>query len=180
MALRKKKSKRKPAVCFAPGGEPHSNCQNKPFSDDANFPSPAQRNIWIGYRNDMNRSYNGCMTFGHVLAQAESKVMVSENSTQTELCERFPGTTISGSRDNNDDIFQQLQQGKRAFREATCADVACETGPEPELLQMEWIPVKSSATNAEVFVSTPTYVSHTRLNQMNSSSDMSSNCRAVR
>jgi hypothetical protein len=45
---------------------------------------------------------------------------------------------------------------------------------------MEWIPVKSSATNAEVFVSTPTYVSHTRLNQMNSSSDMSSNCRAVR
>ncbi|KAG9730641.1 hypothetical protein KCU73_g11799, partial [Aureobasidium melanogenum] len=52
-----------PFVCFAPEGELHSDCQNEPFSNDATFHTDDTNKIWIGYRNDLDTSYNGNMTF---------------------------------------------------------------------------------------------------------------------
>ncbi|KAI4732844.1 hypothetical protein E4T50_16597 [Aureobasidium sp. EXF-12298] len=154
------RQKQKPPVCFAPEGESHSGCQNEPFSDDANFPSHEQRSIWIGYRNDLDRSYNGGMTFRQILAQAEtnlSRAMKLENATdRTRMCEAFPGIAIQ-ERNADDDILRQLQQGTRAFNKANCASATCKLGAEPELLQMEWISIKSTGT--EAFVSVPINIS---------------------
>jgi hypothetical protein len=141
-----------PYVCFAPDGEPHSNCQNEPFSNDATYSENEQSKIWIGYRNDLNASYNGGMTFGAVLAQARSNLSQAmkarPNSTKrAQWREAFPDFATKATGD----VPQQLQQGKRAFRTATCPSTACKYPAEQ--LQIEWISIKSSVTKTEVFVS---------------------------
>lgn len=143
-----------PYICFASEGEPHSSCQNEPFSNDAISHEHGHSKIWIGYRHDLNTSYNGGMTFGQALARAKfnlSEAMkVKSESTEkaAQWREVFPGFVTTASSD----IIQQLQQGKRAFRKATCPSNTCKARPE-ELLQMEWISIKCSAAKTEVFVS---------------------------
>jgi hypothetical protein len=134
-----------PYVCFVREGEPHSNCQNEPFSNDAIHHESKQSKIWIGYRNDLNASYNGGMTFGQVLAQAKAN-----------LSNAMKARTNSTQRAQWRDVVKQLQQSKCAFRQATCPGDTCKSGSE-ELLQMEWISIKSSVTKTEVFVSFSIY-----------------------
>jgi hypothetical protein len=146
-----------PYVCFVREGEPHSNCQNEPFSNDAIHHESKQSKIWIGYRNDLNASYNGGMTFGQVLAQAKANLSnamkARTNSTQrAQWREAFPGFATKATGD----VVKQLQQSKCAFRQATCPGDTCKSGSE-ELLQMEWISIKSSVTKTEVFVSFSIY-----------------------
>jgi hypothetical protein len=168
-----------PYVCFAPDGEPHSNCQNEPFPKDSNDRENEQSKIWIGYRHDLHASYNGGMTFGAVLAQARSNLSQAmkarPNSTKrAQWREAFPGFATKATGD----VPQQLQKGKRAFRSATCPSTACKYPAEQ--LQIEWISVKSSVTKTEVFVSLPMYSAKTQLTLVNSSSDMYFNCKVMR
>jgi hypothetical protein len=140
-----------PYVCFAPEGEPHGDYQNEPFSNDAIHRESGQSRIWIGYRNDLNASYNGGMTFNQVLAQARdnlSKAMEAQakSDKRAQWREAFPGFATKASAN----VLQQLKQGNRAFRSATCPSDTCKSGSE---LKLEWISIKSSTTKTEVFVS---------------------------
>jgi len=141
-----------PYLCFAPDGEPHGDCQTKPFAND-DISRDGESKIWIGYRNDVNASYDGGMTFNDVLAQARanlSQAMAapSKSAKRAQFREAFPGFVTSASGD----IIQQLRQGKRAFRQAICPSDTCKARVK-EMLQMEWISIKSSMTKTEVFVS---------------------------
>jgi hypothetical protein len=149
-----------PYVCFAPEGEPHGNHQNEPFSNDAIHREDGQSRIWIGYRNDLNASYNGGMTFKQVLAQARdnlSKAMEApgKSTKRAHWREAFPGFATKASAD----VLQQLKQGNRAFRPAKCPSNTCKSGPESKL---EWISIRSSTTKTEVFVSIQIFNTHTR------------------
>ncbi|KAG9833581.1 hypothetical protein KCU98_g12759, partial [Aureobasidium melanogenum] len=135
-------------VCFAPEGELHSDCQNEPFSNDATFHADDRIKIWIGYRNDLDTSYNGSMTFRQVLARAEINLLqamsAKSNSNQrAQWLEAFPGVATRAS----DHVFQQLEHGERAFKQAVCPNALCrERG---ELLQMEWIAIKPNASSSK-------------------------------
>ncbi|KAH0377031.1 hypothetical protein KCU92_g9480, partial [Aureobasidium melanogenum] len=137
-----------PFVCFAPEGELHSDCQNEPFSNDATFHADDRNKIWIGYRNDLDTSYNGGMTFRQVLAQAEVNLLqamsAKPNSNQrAQWLEAFPGVATKAS----DHVVQQLEHGERAFKQAICPNALCrERG---ELLQMEWIAIKPNASSSK-------------------------------
>jgi len=93
------------------------------------------------------------MTFNEVLAQARANLSQamdapSNSAKRAQFREAFPGFATRPTGD----VLQQLRQGKRAFRQATCPSDTCKTRAE-ELLQMEWISIKSSVTKTEVFVS---------------------------
>ncbi|KAH0263457.1 NAD(P)-binding protein, partial [Aureobasidium melanogenum] len=140
--------KKLPFVCFAPEGELHSDCQNEPFSNDATFHADDRNKIWIGYRNNLDTSYNGSMTFRQVLAQAEVNLLqamsAKPNSNQrAQWLEAFPGVATKAS----DHVVQQLERGERAFKQATCPNALCRKGDE--VLQMEWIPIKSNASSSK-------------------------------
>jgi hypothetical protein len=99
-----------PYDCFAPQGESHGNYQNEPFSNDTVHRKSEQGKIWIGYRNDLNASYNGGMTFGQVLAQARSNLSEAmkarPNSTQrAQWREAFPGFATKATAE----VVKQLQ-----------------------------------------------------------------------
>ena len=141
-----------PYVCFAPGGESHCNCQSEPFTNDAIHHEDEQSKIWMGYRHDLNASYRGGMSFGQVLAQARSnlsKAMEARPSStkRANWREAFPGFVTRATSD----VLQQLNQGKRAFKQATCPSPACES--ESDLLQVEYISIKSIMLKTEFFVS---------------------------
>ncbi|KEQ63257.1 uncharacterized protein M437DRAFT_47838 [Aureobasidium melanogenum CBS 110374] len=140
--------KKSPFVCFAPEGELHSDCQNEPFSNDATFHADDRNKIWIGYRNNLDTSYNGGMTFRQVLAQAEVNLLqamsAKPNSIQrAQWLEAFPGVATKAS----DHVVQQLERGERAFKQATCPNALCRKGDE--VLQMEWIAIKSNASSSK-------------------------------
>lgn len=169
-----------PYICFAPEGELHGNCQNEPFSNDATFHEHGNSEIWIGYRHDLDTSYNGGMTFGQVLARAKSNLSEAmkakpKSTKRAQWREAFPGFATKATGD----ITQQLQQGKRAFRQATCPSDTYKTRPE-ELLQMEWISIKCSVTKTEVFVSLPIYLVQIKTNMGGSSLDLCSNFAVMR
>ncbi|KAH0365651.1 NAD(P)-binding protein, partial [Aureobasidium melanogenum] len=137
-----------PFVCFAPKGELHSDCQNEPFSNDATFHADNRNKIWIGYRNDLDTSYKGSMTFRQVLAQAEINLLqamiAKPNSNQrAQWLEAFPGVATKAS----DHIVQQLERGERAFKQATCPNAVCRK--RNEVLQMEWIAIKPNASSSK-------------------------------
>ncbi|KAG9732237.1 hypothetical protein KCU59_g11971, partial [Aureobasidium melanogenum] len=140
--------KKLPFVCFAPEGELRSDCQNEPFSNDATFHADDRIKIWIGYRNDLDTSYNGSMTFGQVLAQAEVNLLhamsAKPNSNQrAQWLEAFPGVATKAS----DHVVQQIDHGERAFKQAVCPNALCrERG---ELLQMEWIAIRPNASSSK-------------------------------
>ncbi|KAK6000237.1 hypothetical protein QM012_003869 [Aureobasidium pullulans] len=136
-----------PAICFAAEGEPHSDCQNQPFSKDANPEANNRNKIWIGYRHELDASYNGSRTFRQILAQAEVNLLQAMNAEpksneRAQWLEAFPGVTITA----NDHIVQQLERGERAFKQAICQNVLCKK--RGELLQIEWIPIKPSASSS--------------------------------
>lgn len=152
-----------PYMCFAPEGESHSNCQTEPFSNDT-ISRENESKVWIGYRHDLDVSYNGSMTFGQVLAQAKANLTEamkapSKSAKRDQWREAFPGFATKATGD----IIQQLRQGNRAFRQASCPSDTCKTRAE-ELLQMEWISIKSSVTQTEVFVSSLTSLVHIKTN----------------
>lgn len=137
-----------PFVCFAPEGELHSDCQNEPFSNDATFHDDNTNKIWIGYRNDLDTSYNGSMTFRQILAQAEVNLLQAMNAKpssdqRAQWLEAFPGIATKAS----DHIVQQLERGERAFKQAMCLNALCrERG---EVLQMEWIQIKPDVSSSK-------------------------------
>ncbi|KAG9834136.1 hypothetical protein KCU98_g10475, partial [Aureobasidium melanogenum] len=140
--------KKLPFVCFAPEGELHSDCQNEPFSNDATFHADDRIKIWIGYRNDLDTSYNGSMTFRQVLAQAEVNLLqamgAKPNSDQrAQWLEAFPGVATKAS----DHVVQQLEHGERAFKQAICPNALCRE--HRELLQMEWIAIRPNASSSK-------------------------------
>lgn len=168
-----------PYICFAPEGEPHSNCQTEPFSNDA-ISHENESKIWIGYRHDLDVSYDGSMTFSQVLARAESNLSEAmkakpKSTKRAQWREAFPGFATKATSD----ISQQLQEGRRAFRQATCPSDTCKTKPE-ELLQMEWIPIQCSVTKTEVFVSFPVYLLQIKTNVRGSLLDLCSNFAVMR
>lgn len=137
-----------PFVCFAPEGELHSDCQNEPFSNDRTFHADNLNKIWIGYRNNLDTSYNGSMTFRQVLAQAEVNLLQAMNAKpssnqRAQWLEAFPGIATKASGH----IVQRLERGERAFKQSMCPNALCrERG---ELLQMEWIAIKPNASSSK-------------------------------
>lgn len=128
-----------PYVCFAPEGEPHGNYKNKPFSNNTIHRENGQSRIWIGYRNDLDTSYNGGMTSNQVLAQARdnlSKAMKApaKSTKRAQWREAFPGFATKASTD----VLQQLKQGNRAFRPATFPSDTCKSGSD---LKLEWFSI---------------------------------------
>ncbi|KAI4716301.1 hypothetical protein E4T48_07533 [Aureobasidium sp. EXF-10727] len=143
-----------PYVCFAPEGELHSNCQSEPFSSDAIHHADKQSKVWIGYRNELDISYNGGLTFRQVLAQAKANLLQAMNSKpnsskRAKWLDAFPGVATKASNQ----ALQQLQRGERAFRKAICPNAPCKA--RGEVLQMEWIAIdldsSSSKTNVQGF-----------------------------
>lgn len=137
-----------PFVCFAPEGELHSDCQNEPFSNDATFHADNKNKIWIGYRNDLDTSYNGGMTFRQVLAQAEVNLLQAmtakpSSNRRAQWLEAFPGIATKAS----DHIVHRLERGERAFKQAMCPNSLCRG--RGELLQMEWISIKPNASSSK-------------------------------
>ena len=135
-----------PPVCFAPEGELHSDCQNEPFSNDATLHADGRSKIWIGYRNDLDTSYNGNVTFRQVLAQAEVNLLQAMNAKpnsnqRAQWLESFPGITTKAS----EHTVQQLDRGERAFKQAICQNALCRK--RSEMLQLEWIAIRPNASN---------------------------------
>ncbi|CAD0110640.1 unnamed protein product [Aureobasidium uvarum] len=136
-----------PYVCFAPEGELHSNCQNEPFTNDATHHADNQSKVWIGYRNELDTSYNGRLTFRQVLAQAKANLSQAMNakansSKRAQWLEAFPGVATKASNQ----ALQQLQRGRRALKQATCPNAFCKA--RGEILQMEWIAVESNFSSS--------------------------------
>ncbi|KAI5251703.1 hypothetical protein E4T42_04028 [Aureobasidium subglaciale] len=129
-----------PYICFAPPGESHSNCQTEPFSQDDE--------VWIGYRHQPDESYNGHMTFGEVLAQAEhhlsqAKANKPRSLQRAKLLDDFPGIYLTASKDT----VQQLDNGHRVFKQVYCLATSCKDAHED--LQMETIPVTATEPGSD-------------------------------
>ncbi|THV68234.1 hypothetical protein D6D27_10121, partial [Aureobasidium pullulans] len=133
-------NKKKPLawLCFASTGESHKNCVNDAFQNDAG--------IWIGSRNSPDERYNGAMTFREVLAQAKQNLIKAHQAMpdreRAAWLEVFPGVTTRVKQD----VDEQLQLGKPAFKKAHCQHAACKKISEP--LQMEWLSITSGAPEA--------------------------------
>lgn len=136
-------------LCFASTGESHNDCVNDPFQNDAK--------IWIGFRNSLDERYNGAMTFREVLAQAEQNLIKAHQAKpgreRAEWLEAFPGVTTRVKQD----VDEQLQLGKPAFKKAHCQHAACKKISEP--LQMEWLSI--TYRTPEAAQSTQGFVSQT-------------------
>ncbi|THV65957.1 hypothetical protein D6D29_10473 [Aureobasidium pullulans] len=121
-------------LCFALTGEPHKDCVNDPFQNDAG--------IWIRFGNSPDKRYNGAMPFREVLVQAKQNLIKAHQAMldreRAAWLEVFPRVTTRVKQDVN----EQLQLDKPAFKKAHL----CKKISEP--LQIEWLSITTGAPEA--------------------------------